>query len=399
LKEHRARGNFYGSDLDEEGLRSIRNSDTLWFCWMLEFLGFPGRWILRLMINVGLIGFGLAGRSFHAQVISAVPGLRLAAILQRSGSEAAAAYPEARIVRSVEELLEVPDIRLIVVASPNETHYPFARQCLAAGRDVVVDKPFTTTLAEAVQLVQFARECGRLLTVYQNRRYDGDFQAILKLVGSGTLGRIVRFETHYDRFRPNLRPNAWRETAVPGAGILFDIAPHLIDHALQLFGRPQAVTADVRAERGGVADDAFDILLQYPNNLRAFLSSSILAVSQRPRFLLFGMQGTFLKQSFDPQEINLRFGRIPKEGPWGAEPEENWGLLTLPNADGTTTHRRIPSVGSDYRNYYENVRDTLLELATPAVTHQQALDVMQILELARESSDRRRTLKVKKLMA
>jgi scyllo-inositol 2-dehydrogenase (NADP+) len=355
-------------------------------------LGALGRWTLFLMINVGLIGFGLAGRSFHAPVISAVPGLRLAAILQRSGSEAAAAYPEACIVRSIEELLEVPDIRLIVVASPNETHYPFARQCLAAGRDVVVDKPFTTTLDKAVQLVQFAQQCGRFLTVYQNRRYDGDFQAILQLVGAGTLGRIVRFETHYDRFRPHPRPNAWREQEAPGAGILFDIAPHLIDHAMQLFGRPEAIAADVRAERGGLADDAFDILLHYPNNLRALLSSSILAVSQRPRFLLFGTQGTFLKQSFDPQEINLRFGRIPKDGPWGAEPEENWGLLTLPNADGTTSHRRVPSAATDYRDYYVNVRDALLGKVTPAVTHEQALDVMQILELARQSSESQRTL-------
>ena len=345
------------------------------------------------MIDVGLIGFGLAGRAFHAPVISAVPGLRLAAILQRRGSEAAAAYPNARIVRSIEELLAIPDMRLVVIATPNETHYRFARQCLAAGRDVVVDKPFTTTLDEAVDLVKFAEQSGRLLAVYQNRRYDGDFQAILQLVAAGTLGRIVRFETRYDRFRPLLRPNTWREQAVPGAGILFDIAPHLIDHALLLFGRPQAVTADVRAEReGALADDAFDIMLHYPNNLRATLGSSILAAAQRPRFLLFGTKGSFTKQTFDPQENNLRRGEIPKDAPWGAEPEENWGLLTLPNADGTTTQRRIPSATGDYRDYYANVRDTLLGRATPAVSLQQALDVMQVLELARESSAARRTV-------
>ena len=344
-------------------------------------------------IQVGLIGFGLAGRAFHAPVISAVPGLRLTAILQRSGSEAAQAYPEARIVRTLDELLAIPEIRLIVIASPNETHYPFARQCLAAGRDVVVDKPFTVTLQQAVDLIQFAEKCGRLLTVYHNRRYDGDFQAILKLVASGTLGRIVRFETHYDRFRPNLKPHAWREQRVPGAGILFDIAPHLLDHAMQLFGRPEAVTADVRTEREGtLADDAFDIFLHYPNNLRALLGSSILAAAARPRFVLLGTKGSFTKQTFDPQEINLRFGKIPKEGPWAAEPEENWGLLTLANADGTLSTQRMPSVNSDYRDYYTNVRDVLLGRATPAVTHQQALDVMQVLELARESSTQQRTV-------
>jgi scyllo-inositol 2-dehydrogenase (NADP+) len=344
-------------------------------------------------INVGLIGFGLAGRAFHAPVISGVPGLRLAAILQRHGSEAAEAYPGARIVRSLEEFLAIPNIRLVVIATPNETHYPFARQCLAAGREVVVDKPFTTSLEEAVALVKFAKQSGRLLTVYQNRRCDGDFQAIRQLVAGGALGRIVRFETHYDRFRPQLRATAWREQPAHGAGILFDLGPHLIDHALLLFGRPDAVTADIRIEReGALAADAFDILLHYPHNMRAALGSSMLAAVPRPRFLLFGTQGAFIKQTFDPQENNLRRGEIPKDTAWGAEPEENWGLLTLSDAAGTTTQRRIPSATGDYRDYYANVRDTLLGRATPAVSLQQALDVMQILELARESSTQRRTI-------
>jgi predicted dehydrogenase len=338
------------------------------------------------MINVGLIGFGLAGRSFHAPVISAVPGLRLAAILQRSGSEAAAAYPDARIVHRLDELLAISDIRLIVIATPNETHAPFAWQCLATGRDVVVDKPFATSYEEAASLVQFARKSGRLLTVYQNRRYDGDFQAIRQLVAAGTLARIVRFETNYDRFRPNLKPNAWRERQVPGAGILFDIGPHLIDHAMVLFGLPEAVTADIRIEReGGLADDAFDVMFHYRNSMRAVLSSNILAATPRPRFLLFGTKGAFLKQTFDPQEMNLRRGEITKDAPWGAEPEENWGLLTL--SDGTsTTQRHIPSGTGDYRDYYANVRDVLLGKAEPFVTLTQALNVMLALELARESS-------------
>jgi len=344
------------------------------------------------MINVGLIGFGLAGRSFHAPVISAVPGLRLAAILRRTGSEAATAYPDARIVRSLDELLAIPDIRLIVIATPNETHAPFARASLVAGRDVVVDKPFATSYEEAADLVQFAQKSGRFLTVYQNRRYDGDFQAIRKLVADGTLGRIVHFETNYDRFRPNLKPNAWREQQVPGAGILFDIGPHLIDHAMVLFVLPEAVTADIRVEReSGLADDAFDIMFYYPNSMRAVLSSSILAATQRPRFLLFGTKGAFLKQTFDPQEMNLRRGQIPKDAPWGAEPEENWGLLTL--SDGTNiTQRRIPSATGDYRDYYANVRDVLLGEAEPAVTLPHALNVMRALELSRESNARHCTI-------
>jgi predicted dehydrogenase len=344
------------------------------------------------MIEVGLVGFGLAGRSFHAPVIRAVPGLHLAAIVQRSATEAAEKYPDVRIVRSLQELLSIPEIRLVVIATPNDTHYPFARQCLEAGRDVVVDKPFTTTVREAVALVQLAKDTGRLLTVYQNRRYDGDFQAIRRLVADGTLGRIVRFETSYDRFRPQLKPSAWRETSRPGSGILFDIAPHLIDHALVLFGLPEAVTADVRIEReNAVADDAFDITLHYSNGMRAVLRSSILAATPRPRFVLFGTQGSFVKQAFDPQESNLRRGIIPADKPWGAEPEENWGVLTVP-AGESFEQRRIPSATCDYRDYYSNVRDALLGRAALAVTPEYALDVMRMLELARASSERRCTL-------
>ncbi len=344
------------------------------------------------MIEVGLVGFGLAGRAFHAPVIRAVPGLHLAAIVQRSGAEAAEKYPDVRIVRSLEELLSISEIRLIVIATPNDTHYSFARQCLEAGRDVVADKPFTTTLAEAVELVQLAKDTGRLLTVYQNRRYDGDFQAIRKLVADGTLGRIVRFETSYDRFRPQLKPGAWRETQQPGSGILFDIAPHLIDHALVLFGLPEAVTADVRIEReNAVADDAFDITLHYPNGMRAVLRSSILAAAPRPRFVVFGTRGSFVKQAFDPQESNLRREIVPVDTPWGAESEENWGVLTVPSGE-SFKQRRIPSAACDYRDYYSNVRDALLGRVAPAVTPEYALDVMRTLELARASSERRCTL-------
>jgi predicted dehydrogenase len=344
------------------------------------------------MIEVGLIGYGLAGRAFHAPVISAVPGLRLAAILQRSGNEAAEKYPGVRIVRNMDELLAIAEIRLVVIATPNDTHYEFARKCLMAGRDVVVDKPFTTTLEEAKALAQFANDRGRLLTVYQNRRYDGDFQAIRKLVDEGTLGRIVRFETAYDRYRPQLKPGAWRETKRPGSGILFDIAPHLIDHALVLFGLPEAVTADVRIEReNAVADDAFDIMFQYPRGMRAVLRSGILAAAPRPRFVLHGTKGSLVKQTFDPQESNLRRGHIPADGPWGVEPEENWGVLTVPHGD-TFAQRRIPSAPCDYRDYYANVRDAVLGKAQLAVTPERSVNVMRLLEMARESSARRCTV-------
>jgi predicted dehydrogenase len=346
------------------------------------------------MINVGLVGFGLAGRAFHAPVIHAVPGLRLAAIVQRSGNEAAELYPDGRTVRAVEALLALSDIRLVVIATPNDTHYPIARQCLAAGRDVVVDKPLTPTLKEALELIKFAQERGRLLSVYQNRRYDGDFQALRQLVASGKLGRIVRFESNYDRFRPQLKANAWRERPGPGSGILFDLAPHLIDHALVLFGLPEAVTADIRIEReDAVADESFDLTLHYAPGLRAVLRATMLSAVTRPRFVLHGTRGAYVKHAFDVQEPKLRAGRIPwNETSSEAELEENSGILTLVKAGGATTEQRIPPAASDYRAYYANIRDVLLGTAAPAVTSQHAIHVMRILELARESSARRCTV-------
>ena len=346
------------------------------------------------MIDVGLIGFGLAGRAFHAPVIHAVPGLRLAAILQRRGNEAAELYPDARIVRSVEEMLAISEIRLVVIATPNETHYPIARQCLAAGRDVVVDKPLTPTFEEALDLVKFAQERGRLLTVYQNRRYDGDFQAVQQLVASGRLGRLVRFESNYDRFRPQVKAGAWRERAGPGTGILFDLAPHLIDHALVLFGLPEAVNGDIRIEREhAVADDSFDLTLHYADGLRALLRATMLAAVARPRFVLHGTGGAYVKHGFDVQEPKLRAGRIPwDEKPSESEQEENSGVLTIVNPDSTTAQYRVSPVSSDYRSYYANIRDVLLGTAAPAVTPQHALNVMRLLELARQSSARRCTI-------
>jgi scyllo-inositol 2-dehydrogenase (NADP+) len=341
------------------------------------------------MIEVGLIGFGLAGRSFHAPVIHAVPGLKLAAIVQRTGNEAAQPYPDARIVRTAEELLAMSDIRLVVVATPNDTHYRIARQCLSAGRDVVIDKPFAPTLGEAVDLANFARERGRLLTVYHNRRFDGDFQAVKQLVASGRLRHIVRFESNYDRFRPHLKANSWRERSGPGTGVFMDLAPHLIDHALVLFGRPEAVTADIRIEREqAIADDSFDLTLQYAGGLRALLRATMLAPVIRPRFILHGTGGAYLKHGFDAQEPILRAGRLPwDEVPSEAELEENSGVLTLVNPEGNIVgQERVPPAASDYRSFYANIRDVLLGGATPIVSTEHALNVMRILDLARLSS-------------
>jgi predicted dehydrogenase len=348
------------------------------------------------MIDVGLVGFGLAGRYFQAPVIRAVPGLRLAAILQRSGDEAARMYPNTRIVRSFEELLSIGSVRLVVIATPNQTHFPFALRCLEAGRDVVVDKPFTTTVEEAKELYRIAKKNGRLLTVYHNRRFDADFQAIRKLVASGELGRVVRFETHYDRFRPAPKANAWREMPGPGSGVLFDLGPHLIDHTLTLFGPPEAITADVRIERKGLlTDDAFDLSLYYSEGARAQLRVTMLAATPRPRFILHGTKGSFVKDSLDPLEPTLRLGQVPRSESWDLEKEENWGEVTLIE-NGEARKKKIPSHG-DWREFYANLRDALLGKAPLLVTPRQAIDVMVALELALESQKAGRTVPWKKV--
>jgi scyllo-inositol 2-dehydrogenase (NADP+) len=340
------------------------------------------------VIDVGLIGFGLAGKSFHAPVIRAVPGLRLAAIVQRNGDEAAKAHPGVRIVRSVEDLLAIETVRLVVIATPNQTHYPMAKQCLKVGRHVVVDKPFTTTVAEAVELLQLASNRRLILTVYHNRRFDADYQAARDVVRSGALGKIVRFESHYDRYRTHFKPGAWRERPGPGSGVLFDLAPHLIDQAMTLFGRPEAVSADIRIEREGFStDDAFDVTLYYAGTLRAELKTTMLCATPRPRILLLGTKGSFVKREFDPLEDSLRNGAIPQGDLWVLENQENWGELTVVEP-GERQKSRVPSKG-DWREFYANVRDALQGKAALLVTPQQALDVMVALELSLESNAKR----------
>jgi len=343
------------------------------------------------MIEVGLIGFGLAGRCFHAPVIRAVNGLRLSVILQRTGDLAAQTYPDARIVRSLDELLAIDSVSLIVIATPNQTHFPLAKRCLAAGRHVVIDKPFATTVAEALELIRLAKQHDRIVTVYHDRRFDADFQGLRGLVASGELGRIVRFENTYDRFRPNPRPGAWREQPGPGSGVLFDLAPHLIDQAFMLLGEPVGISADIRTERPGFAtDDAFDLLLHYPGGTRALLRATMLAAVPRPRFLMLGEKGSYLKRDFDPLENSLRHGHVPADNQWVLEKPENWGELTLADRDSRIT-RKIPSVG-DWREFYANLRDAILGDTPLLVTPQQALDVMLALKLAVDSHEKCATL-------
>src|SRR5580700_9930470 len=337
--------------------------------------------------QVGLVGFGFAGRIFHSNAIEAVEGLELAAIVQRSGSDAALAFPHAKILTSVEDLLKDSSIRLVVVATPNASHLPIARQCLLADRDVVIDKPFALNSGEAAELIQLARARHRLLSVYQNRRWDGDFQTVRKLLDSDQLGRLVKFESHYDRYRLAPRLHAWREDGSPGGGVLLDLGAHLVDQALVLFGVPQSVWASVRVEREAArSDDAFDLYLHYPaSGLGAWLRATCLARSPGARFTLNGTLGTFRKFGIDPQEAHLLAGDLFSSKPWGVEGPEHWGTLTI-DEGGEPVNTRVPTEPGDYRGYYINLRDAIHGNAALEVTPLQAWRTIRTLEMALESS-------------
>ena len=358
-------------------------------------------------IGVGVIGFGLGGRVFHAPFVSAVTGLRLAAILQRSGDQAAKAWPATKIVRSLDDLLADKSIELVVVSTPNETHFALAKQALEAGKHVVIDKPFAASSEEALALGQLAKSKGLLVIPFHNRRWDGDFQTVRKLLQEDAIGRLVTFESHFDRFRPIPRENTWKEAENPANGMLFDLGPHLVDQALALFGPPDAITASVRADRDQTAiGDAFDITLHYPGKngkgLLAHCRTSYLACDNAPRFLLHGTKGSFRKHGLDPQEPALVGGaKVPVQGSqeiWLQEDESAWGTLTIaPNpADPTTlVTRQVKTERCDYRGFYANVRDAILGAAPLAVTPEDGYRVIKLLELARESSTKGCTLKVK----
>jgi predicted dehydrogenase len=358
-------------------------------------------------IGVGIIGFGLGGRVFHAPFVNAVTGLRLAAILQRKGEEAARTYPAAQIVRSLDEMLANGAIELVVVTTPNATHFDLAKQALEAGKHVIIDKPFAATSEEALALSQLARSKGLLVVPFHNRRWDGDFLTVKKLIAEQAFGRLVTFESHFDRFRPMPREGKWQEAENPANGMLLDLGPHLVDQVLALFGPPDTITASVRSDRDDSAiEDAFDITLSYPGvngkGLLAHCRTSYLACDNSPRFLLHGTRGSFRKHGLDPQEATLVGGaRLPKLGSpevWLQEGEPAWGTLTVaanPTAPESLVESRVKTEIGDYRGFYTNVRDAILGAASLVLTAEDGYRVIRLLELARQSSIEGRTLKAK----
>ncbi|RZJ82271.1 MAG: oxidoreductase [Brevundimonas sp.] len=334
-------------------------------------------------LNVGLVGYGYVGKTFHAPLISATPGLRLAGVVSSRPDDVAAAWPDAVVHPRLEALLaSKPD--LVVIATPNDLHEPQARAALRAGCAVVVDKPFTLTVAEAEGLERLADETGRLLSVFHNRRWDGEFLTLKGLIADGSLGTIRRFESHIDRFRPQVR-DRWRENAGPGAGLWFDLGPHLVDQALQLFGWPEAITADLATLRpGGQSTDYVHVVLRYPA-MRAILHADVTSPAPELRMAVQGDRGGWIKTGMDVQEVQLKAGMTPGATGWGVDPRP--GVLT----DGATGRRReTPGQAGGQQAYYAAVAAALRGEGPNPVTAAEAIQVMRVIEAGERSARERR---------
>lgn len=346
-------------------------------------------------IRTGIIGFGLAGKVFHAPFVSTLPGFELRRIStsrESAAQEIRALYPDTIVSPDAQAVIGDATIDLVIIGAPNEQHYPLAEAALRAGKHVIVEKPFTVTTAEADALIALARQEDRVLTVYHNRRWVADYQTVKKVIAGGLLGQLATYEARYDRFRPALRSNAWREHAVPGAGILYDLGAHLIDQALQLFGLPQSIRADVRTQRPGAgADDFFELVLDYPS-LRVALYSGMLVRLPGPFFNIHGDRGSFVKYGMDVQEEALKAGKTPANTPdWGTEPASQHGRLLTEHA-GLLIDATVQSERGSFQDFFINVQQAIRGEAPLAVTPEQARDTIRIIELALQSSREQRTL-------
>lgn len=342
-------------------------------------------------LHTAFVGYGPGGRVYNAPILSSVPGFSIDMILTASPENVKAAkddFPKAEIVQDYEKILQNEQISLVVLVLPNHLHYKFAKQALEVKKHVLIEKPFTSHLWEANELIELAHKKNLVLSVNHNRRWDSDFRTVKKLVENGILGKVVEYEAHFDRFR-NIVKTGWKEEKeVPGNGILYDLGSHLIDQALSLFGLPKEVFADIRIQREGAeVPDNFELLLFYPQ-LKVSLKAGMLVKEKGPTYSVFGTKGSFIKYGDDAQEEALKQGKKPtEETDWGTEPKEIWGKLN------TVEEEKIfESERGDYRQVYKGLYDAIILGKQPAVSAKQARDVIRIIEAAQQSHDERRVV-------
>jgi scyllo-inositol 2-dehydrogenase (NADP+) len=335
-------------------------------------------------IKTALLSYGMSGKVFHAPFLEFHPGFELVGSWERSKQLIQLDYPNVKSYPTLEELLQ-DDIDLVIVNTPVGTHFEYAKQVLLAGKNAVVEKAFTTTVAEAQELVNLAKQKGLKLSVFQNRRWDSDFKTVQKVVTDKVLGELVEAEFHFDRYNPLLSPKGHKETVNSGAGILKDLGPHLIDQALYLFGFPQSVFADIRVTREySLVDDWIDILLYY-SDFRVRLKASFFVREANPAYVIQGKKGSFLKPRGDVQEDDLKLGKKPNLTSWGTEASVNEGLLHT-EIEGRIIKEKVETLQGNYYDFFDGVYNSIVNDTKEPVTAKEGLQVMQIIEASIQSN-------------
>ena len=337
-------------------------------------------------IKTGIASFGMSGQVFHAPFISTHPQFELTAITERSKNLSKERYPDAHIVRSLDELLAISEIELVIINTPDATHYEYTKKALEAGKNVIVEKPFVKTTEEGKVLIALAKEKGLMLGVYQNRRWDADFLTVKEIIDSNKIGRVVEFESTFARYRNYIQAGNWKEQ---DGGMAYNLGSHLIDQCVCLFGIPEAVFADIAILRdGGIVDDYFKICLlrcAKAPEVRITLKASYLMREPEPRFVVHGTEGSYVKYGVDKQEELLKSGAIPVSPGWGVETEDEWGILNT-ETDGRTFYGKYPSQRGNYADFYESVYQHLRNRVPLPTDAAGVLPVIKLIEAAGESS-------------
>lgn len=345
---------------------------------------------MKKTIGTALLGYGKSAKHFHIPLIQASEHFELITILQGSKRDAREDYPMLNFSEDLDELLQMSEVDFVIIGTPNHLHFEQAETCLRAGKHVMVEKPFTITTEEADRLIEIASEVNRCLTVFQSKRWDGDYLTVKKLIKQGTLGRLLEFENNYPRFRQLYTHEVWKETSIPGGGVFYDLSPHLIDQSLQLFGMPESLYADIRKQRGGEAEDWFEIHLYY-GELRVTLRAGMMISDPLPKYVIRGDMGSFVKLHMDSQEQELAAGKDPSSDKWGIEPEAKWGVMYSIH-EGVRTEVKIESERGDYPGFYRQLGESLLRGSPPPVDPKDARDVMYVIEKSIESHKLRSTV-------
>ena len=344
-------------------------------------------------IKTALCSFGMSGLVFHSPFLSINPGFNFYAVWERTKNEAQKKFPNVITYRSLDEMLSDELVELVIVNTPNYTHFEYAKKALQAGKHVIVEKPFTVTVKEARELTDLAKMQNKILSVYQNRRYDSDYKTIKKVLDKKLLGEVVEAEFHFDRYREELSPKQHKEIPGPGTGVLYDLGAHLIDQALQLFGWPSKLFADIRIIRPvSKVDDYFEVLLYYPN-LRVRLKASYSVREALPGYIIHGLKGSFIKPKTDVQEALLQAGNIPGGPDWGREPETEKGLLHT-EIDGVEERKYIDSEQGNYDDYYSGIYEAIRNNKPVPVTAEEGMNVIRIIETAFESSEAQKVIQL-----